>query len=215
MTYRILIDQDSVLYDLSSPWYGAHNKDYPDHHLKAEDITGWNTQQVCDDNNCTANIYSYFDNPDIWSNGDVLGNSNEITREWLDTYKDIELGILTTAANAMSMPHKIAWLQKHFPHIKNIMVVYKAHIKHWVSGDILIDDGLHNVENFTGIRILYGQPWNNNGGEKYLRVDGNNDHEKWLRVDMLVRRAILLLDNGYNHRTVENILKDQKVIKWE
>jgi 5'-nucleotidase len=211
--YRILIDQDSVLYDLSTVWYGEHNKEFPNHHLKAEDITGWNTQQVCDDNNCAANIYSYFNNPDVWSKGGILGRSNFVTYQWTHQLP-VELGIVTTAANAMSTTHKVEWLQENFPHIPNIMIIVKAHIKHWVNGDILIDDGIHNVEKFTGIRILYGQPWNESAGDTYVTATGDTDEEKWINVDKMVRRAILLLDNGYSHATIEAILKD-KIIQWE
>lgn len=207
--YRILIDQDSVLYDLSDPWYGQHNKDYPDHELKPEDVKGWDTRQVCIDNNCAADIYSYFHKPETWTDGGILGNSNYITHIWQQELP-VELGILTTAANAMSTTHKVEWLQENFPHIKNIMIVVKAHIKHWVQGDIMIDDGIHNLEHFQGIRILYDQAWNREETQ-FIRASGETDAEKWRNVDKLVRSAILLLDNGYTHETIENILKEQHI----
>jgi 5'-nucleotidase len=210
--YRILIDQDSVLYDLSHIWYAQHNEEYPNHNLRIKDVSGWNTQKICDDNNCPADIYSYFNNAKTWQQGSILGRSNFITYIWTHQLP-VELGIVTTAANAMSTTHKVEWLQENFPHIPNILLVIKAHIKHWVRGDILIDDGIHNLEHFEGIRILYNQPWNQND-DRFIRATGDTDEEKWLHIDRLVRCAILLLDNGYSHRTIEKILKD-KNIQWE
>lgn len=191
--YRILIDQDSVLYDLSTPWYAQHNRDFPEHNLKAEDVYCWDTSQICRDNKCAANIYSYFDNPETWINGSIIENSREITENWQRDL-NVDLGIITTAANAMSMPLKVQWLKDNVPHIKNLCIV-NGHIKHWVRGDILIDDAAHNLTEFDGIGILFSQEWNK--GVNTLRA--NN----WIHVDYLVRRSIQLLNEGLKHKAVE------------
>lgn len=211
MTYRIWLDMDSVIYDLSSAWYSQHNEDYPNHDLRIEHVTGWDTQEICRLAGCDSDIYSYFNNPKTWTQGAILGNSNNITQTWLADIPNIHLGILTTAANGMSMPLKVEWLTTHFPHIKDIVIV-NGHLKHLVSGDILIDDAIHNVQNYPGIRILYDQTWNRDN-DAFIRANGKTDEEKWLEVDRQVRRAIQMLDNGYSHKTIERVLKD-KHIKW-
>lgn len=209
--YRIWIDMDSVIYDLSSPWYAQHNRDFPNHVLTVEDVTEWDTAQACRRANCDANIYSYFNNAETWSEGAILGGSHLITKLWQHDYPDINLGILTTAANGMSMPLKIEWLREHFPHIKDHIIV-NGHLKHLIYGEILIDDATHNVQDFKGIGILYAQPWNKSAHDNFIVANGRNDVEKWLEVDRLVRRAIQLLDDGYKIDTVKEIMRAQNMI---
>jgi 5'(3')-deoxyribonucleotidase len=197
MKRRILIDQDGTIYDLYTPWYAAHNKDYPAHDLKAEDVTGWNTQAICDAAGCAADIYSYFNHPEVWRDGKVIEGATKIINGW-HNYNIADLGILTTAANSMSVPYKIEWLQKNFPYIKDIIVVF-SHIKHLLRGDILIDDGVHNLAHWEGIGILYNQPWNQ-GDNGLVRA---ND---WDHVDWLVRRSLIMLDQRFAHKEIESIL---------
>lgn len=203
--YKILIDQDSTTYDLSTPWYAAHNRDYPDHDLRVEDVDGWDTSAICKRANCAADIYSYFTEPQVWQDGTVLGNSDQITKQWQKDLKNVELAFLTTTPNALAATYKLEWKEKYFPHIKPMMIV-NDHVKHWVCGDILIDDGIHNLTNWQGIAILYSQYWNLTE-DRFPRAKGNTDVEKWLDVDRLVRLAIKLLDDGLDHKTIQDILK--------
>ena len=198
--HRIWIDQDNVLYNFKDIWCEEHNKEYPNHLLLPEHIITWDTQAVCNAAGCNADVYKYFNDPKVWSDGGVLDGAKEVVDKW---HKDdiADLGILTTAANGMSMPYKIEWLNREFPYIKDILVVYKAHIKHLVKGDIMIDDGIHNLEHFEGVRILYNQPWNQESG----LPRANN----WIIVDRMVRDAIDLLTDDYQRAFIETILKSR------
>lgn len=204
MRRRIWIDQDSTIYDLSGVWYARHNKDYPEHQLKIEDVDGWDTAAVCKRNNCPADIYSYFNHTEVWSDGKVIDGAKHVIDAW-HKYDIADLGIITTAANTLSMPYKVEWLEKEFPYIKDIMVNYKTHVKHLLRGDILIDDGIHNLTKWEGIGILFSQPWNQ-GDNGLVRADGKTDAEKWYHVDWLVRRSLSLLDQGFAHKEIESIL---------
>ena len=212
MTYRILIDKDSVVYDLSTPWYAAHNRDWPDHELCVEHVDDWDTAAQCRKAGCNADVYSYFHEPSVWSDGPILGKSDEITREWKQDFgSSVDIGFLTTAANPMAAQYSWEWLKKYFPHITNIMIV-NTHIKHWVNADILIDDGIHNLTNFDGIAILYSQYWNVKAHDQFIVAKGNTDTEKWIEVNRLVRKAIMLLEAGFTHSVVNIILRSEKMI---
>ena len=197
MTYRIWIDQDSVLYDLHGPWLAAHNTEYPNHILTIDQHKGWDATAACKEAGCPANVYTYFTLPSLWTDGDPLPDSQRVTKLWTDL-KKVELGIISTAANAMSMPYKIEWLQKYFPYIKDVLISHKAHVKHELRGDILIDDGLHNLEHWQGVGICFTQPWN-----KDARIVRAND---WNGVDRLVRRTLQLLDEGCSHELIQYLL---------
>lgn len=207
---RIFIDQDSTIYDLSSPWYAAHNKDYPQHNLRIEDVNGWDTSAQCRKNDCPADIYSYFNDPSIWSNGAIIDGAKEVIDHW-HSQNIADLGILTTAANGMSMPHKLKWIHNNFPYIKDVIMV-NTHLKHLVRGDILIDDGLHNLKHWEGISILYTQPWNIEAVD-VLRAIGDTDKDKWDHIDWLVRRSLVLLDEGLEHKEVEWVLISEQNIR--
>src|SRR5882724_4556548 len=135
---RLWFDVDGVVYDLSTPWFTAHNKDFPEHDLRIEDVTEWDTAKQCRDNNCTANIYSYFNNPSLWTDGSIITGA-DIYLKHLSERSDIEIGFLTTTPNAIAASLKIEWLNKHFPYVKNIVIVNRD-LKHLISGDILVDD---------------------------------------------------------------------------
>lgn len=203
---RIWIDQDGILYDLHTSLCTAHNKDYPQHELRSEHVTGWDTQKIYTDAGCLADIYSYFDHVELWRDGKIIDTSKEVINHW-HTQDIADLGIITTASNAMSMPYKVEWLQEHFPYIEDILVNYKTHVKHLLRGDILIDDGLHNLEHWQGIGILYNQPWNKETNKVFIRA--NN----WDEVDWLVRRSLAMLDLGLHHKEVEWILSSEQNIQ--
>src|SRR6185503_11341855 len=120
---RILIDQDSTIYDLSSPWYALHNAEYGHvHKLTANDVHSWDTSLICKENSCPANIYGYFKHASVWSDGLPIRDSIAITQKW--TNEGHELGILTTIAKD-AIPHiplKYAWLDTHLPHITNVVM---------------------------------------------------------------------------------------------
>lgn len=199
MTYRIWIDQDSVLYDLHTPWLAAHNADYPEHAATIDDHTSWDVTAACKAAGCSADMRSYFNWPSIWQEGMPLENSQRVVQLWSD-FKNVQLGVLTTAANAMCMPYKHEWLSKYFPNIRDVIIV-NNHLKHLVHGDILIDDGLHNLAHWRGIGICFTQPWNKDAD--VLRADD------WNGVDILVRKALQLLDKGIAHKHIEELLKEQ------
>lgn len=200
--YRIWIDQDSVIYDLGGVWYSAHNRDYPNHDLQPEHINGWNTQAVCDAVGCEANIYSYFDRIETWRDGSLVEGCKDVIDLWyLQNIAD--LGVLTTAANGMSMPYKLEWLNNNFPYIKSVVMV-NTHLKHLIRGDILIDDGIHNLEKWQGISVLYSQPWNQ---DNTLLPRAKT----WKDVDLMVRDAIELLDDNadYTHKQIQIVLRER------
>jgi 5'-nucleotidase len=180
---RVLIDKDSVLYDIITPWYKLHNAEYGSlHTITTDDVKQWDTSQVCKNNNCPADIYDYFNHMSVWTDGESIQNSIEITQRWAKQY---ELGIVTTPANAMASLHSLQWLYLHYPHIPNIITVM-TRIKHWIQGDILIDDAPHNLEHFSGIRILFDQPWNRDS--HYLRA------KDWNHLDAIIQRGGYLLE---------------------
>lgn len=208
--YRIWFDQDATIYDMNGEWCRLHNQDYPDHKVSIEQMTQFDMEHFCRDNGCSAKMLEYFNDPRLWSNGDALDGCYDVIHGW---YRNgiAELGVITTAANTLSIPYKIGWLEENFPFVKDIFINYKSHIKHLVRGDVLIDDKVDNLTNWQGIAILFSHPWNQQDND-LLRATGDTDEEKWDHVDWLIRRSLSLLDEGLSHKTVERILISEQRI---
>lgn len=197
---RIWLDMDSVVYDLHVAWLGAHNREYPNHHLTIEQHKHWDASKPCKDAGCPADIYSYFNLPELWTNGTIIDNADRYIAHW----HDADVGFLTTTPNSLAATHKLDWLKINFPFVKDVIIV-NGHLKHLVHGDILVDDGIHNLEDFEGIRILYTQPWNE-GNTDFLRAN------QWWEIDYLVKKALALLCLGFKHEHIESLLKSEQSI---
>ena len=72
-----------------------------------------------------------------------------------------------------------------------------------------IDDGIHNLVGFNGIRILVDQPWNT-GNDEFIRASGNTNGDKWNHIDTLIRKSIQLLTMGFSYNRVEHLLKEYR-----
>lgn len=182
---RILIDQDSVLYDLCSVWYGQNSQYHKDfnHWFSSEEQTDWDvTKFVVPE--CGSKIYDYFSNPELWNIGKPVANSIEVTQKLVEDGH--ELVIVTTAATPESLAPKWNWLKEYFPHIKDV-IICNGKQKHMIIGDILIDDAPHNLEGFIGIPILFTQPWNKSYEDKnwFLRA------YSWLDIYDVIRLAVM------------------------
>lgn len=201
---RIWIDIDGVVYDFHTPWISAHNKDHPAHQMTIEDLASWDAHQSCVDNNCPADIYSYFSLRSVWTDGKAIENSIDITKRWVN--KGHQLGFVSTlqADVPYAAVYKTEWLKENFGHIKDIIFV-NGTLKHYINGDILIDDGIHNLTNPSIIGILYTQPWNRR--EKRLRADN------WNQLDYLINKADTLMNTyGHTHIQTQHILQmEQRV----
>jgi len=206
---RILIDQDGTIYDLYAPWYALHNKDYGHiHTMTRNNVDSWDTASICKKHNCPADIYGYLSESSVWSDGLPLADSIRVTRQLMQNGHD--LGILTTVAkNAIfAMPIKHRWLKNHFPHIENVIMV-DNHVKHWVHADVLIDDGLHNLQHFTGISVVYDQPWNRSDAILPRARNWNHVERIVSRADYLIRRQRSLHSEYVSYGEVQLILADE------
>ncbi|KIN27533.1 hypothetical protein B4072_2107 [Bacillus subtilis] len=83
--------------------------------------------------------------------------------------KKYEVYVVTTATNhPESLKAKLEWLTEHFSFIPHSNVVLCGN-KSIIKADIMIDDGIHNLESFEGMKILFDAPHNRNDN-RFIRV---------------------------------------------
>lgn len=151
----VLVDVDSTIADLMPEWLRLYNNDYSDR-LSPDMIKDWEmTKFVHLD--CGTKIYSYLLRDDLYDGvKQVVGA--------LDGCNYIEsLGhrVVFVSSGVYSYP-KFRWMERHgFNTGKWGSNYIVCHDKSLIKGDLLIDDGIHNIEAF-GVwnSLLFDQPWN-------------------------------------------------------
>jgi 5'-nucleotidase len=166
----IAIDQDQVLADLMTSWLELYNKDYEDN-LKSEDIRGWNISEYVK-KECGTKIFSYLDDYGLFRNLSVVENSQSVVKELSKHYRVFVTTSATSYTNALVA--KVEWLREHFDFIPRENIVLCGN-KSIINADIMIDDGIHNLEAFMGTgRILFSAPHNLHE-KRFCRANGWKD----------------------------------------
>ena len=167
----ILCDVDSVVAELMTPWLARYNEDYDDN-LTADNILAWSTHEFVKPE-CGKKIYDYLNDPDLYVNCPPI----EGALDGVNTLKQKgHRVVFVTAATAEGMGAKLKWLCSHgFLDMggKNECPDFiAAKDKGLLRGDVMIDDGVHNLDSaYVKYCILFDQPWNQENLE-YARAIG-------------------------------------------
>jgi len=169
----IAIDMDDTIAKLVHDWIQTVNE-YEGENVLMEDITCWNIDKYF---KCKSKVYSYL-NYDLFRNLPVIEESQRVIKELMNHY---EVFIVTSATSYPdTLKAKVDWLEEHFSFISpnNIVLCGSKRI---IKADIMIDDGVHNLETFDGMKILFDAPHNrDNKDERFSRVANWNQIEKLL-----------------------------------
>lgn len=170
---RIAIDQDQVLADLNSKWLRVYNEEWNDN-LCHHDITDWNISAFTKPQ-CGVKMYEIIERPGFYSDLDIIAGAGRGVRE----LKAMGCDITVVSASPMTAyTDKHIWLNKHFPEIDNIIF---AQDKSWISADVMIDDGTHNLETFNGYKLLYDMPYNKSE-HRFARMKDWEEIVEWTRA---------------------------------
>lgn len=173
---RLLIDFDGVCADTIKYWLGLYNKEYEDS-LAHEHIMEWDVHKFVKEQ-CGNRIYKYLDHSQFFSNVEMLPDADAVLFRLQEKGHQI---IITTAigtTSPTSFYDKRQWIAKNFPFLppKNFIA---SELKDVIKGDLLLDDGPHNLEVFPGITCAFNWPWNQ-GAKCDYRVNS------WLEFEDVV-----------------------------
>lgn len=167
----IAIDMDDVLAELLNAWVDVVNKSEDDN-VVASNIIGWNVDAHF---KCGTKVYEYL-SYDLYRNLPVMHESQRVVKALSEKY---EIIIVTSATSYLdSLKAKVEWIHEHFDFIplKNIILCGR---KDFIKADIMIDDGVHNIETFDGRGLLF-TAGHNLTETRFERVNG------WLDVEQLL-----------------------------
>lgn len=151
----ILVDMDDVLENLVECWVNELNKKCGSS-LREEDITDWRIakffpQLTKDD------LFSPLNTTEFWEKISPMQNAQEVLKRLIDDGHTIRI---VTASHYATVPAKIKRLLEMYPYLKWEDVIV-ASDKSLVNGDIMIDDGTHNLETTScDLLILFDRPHN-------------------------------------------------------
>jgi len=173
MKRLIALDIDGVLADLISEVLNLYNNDWEDN-LTPADIREWMFHKLVKPE-CGTKVYAYMKIPTIYNNVKPYPYAKELVL-WL---KNEEYRVIFITHSLPEVAgKKFKWLLKHGMIEKEDDYV-EAKDKSLIHANILLDDGVHNIESFRGTGVLFRQPWNtyynkgiivNSRGEFYNKV---------------------------------------------
>lgn len=168
----IAVDQDWVLAKLNDKWIKYYNVIFNDS-LKVEDLKDWDvTKYVKED--AKPYILNILNLHKFYRNLDVVVDSQRVLKKLTESYKII---IVTDPFTRMSFKSKYDWLVENFPFIPTNNFVFTGD-KSVIKADYLIDDGIHNLEAFTGTGLLFDAPYNRQE-KRFTRVMNWQDIEHY------------------------------------
>lgn len=104
-----------------------------------------------------AELYEPLNTPEFWDEVSIKPGAQEVIGKLIEEGHQI---YIITSSYYETLPYKFnRCLFKHFPNLtkENIIICYN---KSLIKADMLMDDGEHNLRNFSGIKIIFDMPHN-------------------------------------------------------
>ncbi|WP_315905939.1 5' nucleotidase, NT5C type [Priestia koreensis] len=152
----LLIDMDSVICDLMTPWHKRYNEDFDDN-LSVERLACWQSEKYVKQE-CGIKIYDYLDEPGLFRHLEPLPHAIEVLQR---LHEKMEI-LIVTSSRTFAFTEKEQWVNEHLPFIGAKNIIF-THRKDKVYGDVLFDDAPHNLEAFraTGRQaVAMSYPYN-------------------------------------------------------
>jgi 5'(3')-deoxyribonucleotidase len=159
--FTVLLDMDSTVYDLWDPWLEWYNRHYKDT-LQLNCIDRWNWDELAKPE-CGSKVYSFLHKKGMFSSLNMFPHAAENIRKvhnW-----GIKQVFCSTIVGQTGAAEKLEAIKRDFPYLGKESLVLVGHDKSLVRGDVLVDDGPHNLEAFkqdgrlTVLADMHGAPY--------------------------------------------------------
>lgn len=157
---KILFDADDVAETLLDGWVKILNERYGTN-VFAEDVTDWDVS-LAFPTLTKQQVYSVLQEDELWANLTPMPGAQEYLQHLHDEGHEL---YMVTATDYRTCRVKIERILELFPFLDANHIII-AHNKQMVMGDVLIDDGPHNLVIGHYFRILFDQPHNRRFDER-------------------------------------------------
>ena len=153
----ILIDMDDTIEQLLMAWVRNCNAKYG-YNVAYEDIREWNVAKAYP-GLTREQVYGITYEPGFWASVDPVPDAAETLQRLIDKGHEIFIVTATEYEHIYEKMHDL--LFRYFPFLTWDQVIITSR-KQMIRGDVLIDDGPHNLIGGEYRKILYDAPHNQN-----------------------------------------------------
>lgn len=181
----ILVDMDDVLEDLSFAWVRYLNEEYG-MDVDWNTVRDWEMTKSYPDLT-PAQVYAPLYDEDFWKTVKPIDGAAEMLERLIEDGHEI---YIVTTSNYITLKTKMNdVLFKYYPFLEWGNVIVTAN-KQMIRGDVLIDDGPHNLINGDYEKILFDAPHNKQFKEQLYGISRAHN---W-------REVYSLINNGFAER---------------
>lgn len=176
----LLVDMDGTIEYLLPAWLGRINKRYGKN-ITVEDLKEWDLAKAYP-GLTTEQIMNESLDDDMWDEIQPIPYAAEVLKRLKDRGHQI---YIVTATPYQSVPAKMDRLFfKYFPFFNWSDVILTEH-KQLLKGDVMIDDGIHNLIGGDYQKILFDQPYN-----RYFDAEANGMTRvtNWLEIEEIIKK---------------------------
>ncbi len=151
----ILVDMDDTIEQLLKTWLKRVNEQWG-RDVKPDDIREWN-MAVAYPGLTREQVYGVADMPGFWKDVEPVPGAAEALKHFMDEGHEVYIVTATEISHAAEKMRDV--LFRYFPFLKWEQVIITGR-KQLIRGDVLIDDGIHNLEGGEYRKILVTAPYN-------------------------------------------------------
>ena len=151
----ILVDMDDTIEQLLKAWVNRANEKF-DRNVTLDDITDWNVAAPYP-GITRKEIYDVTYEPGFWSSVEPMPGAADALKHFMNEGHQV---YIVTATEPEHVEEKMKGLLfRYFPFISWEQVIITSR-KQLIRGDVLIDDGIHNLEGGDYKKIMFTAPHN-------------------------------------------------------
>ena len=151
----ILVDMDDTIEQLLKTWVARANERYG-RNVALDEITDWNVAAPYP-GITKEEIYGVTYEPGFWSAVEPMPGAAEALKHFMDEGHEVYIVTSTEPEHVEEKMNRL--LFRYFPFLDWGQVIITRR-KQMIRGDVLIDDGIHNLEGGPYKKILYTAPHN-------------------------------------------------------
>ena len=177
---RILVDMDDTIELLLNAWLAKVNRIYG-RHVGYEDITNWDVSAAYEGLS-HEQVYDVILEDDFWQEVEPMPGAAEVLERLIQEGHEI---YIVTVTPYESLEGKMKYLLfRCFPFLRWDQVIITSR-KQLLKADILVDDGIHNLEGGEYRKILVDAPYN-----RYYDAEANGmiRVHNWTEIEAAIRK---------------------------
>ena len=176
----ILVDMDDTIERLLEAWVRGVNRKYGTD-ASYDDVTSWDVSAAFPGLTWEQG-YAVPMEPGFWRTVEPIPGAAESLRRLMQAGHEV---FIVTATPCDAVPEKMNdLLFRCFPFLSWDHVIVTSH-KQMIRGDVLIDDGVHNLEGGAYAKILMTAPHNR---QYDAEANGMIRVDNWTQVEEAIRR---------------------------